>query len=68
MPDNKICYHPYTTREVMGGMATGDRICNDCGALLSPAELKEAHDAARAAKKNQPPKKVSEPEGMERPE
>lgn len=51
----EICYHEHTTREVMGGIATGDRICDKCGALLSPAELKEARDAARAAKKTKPP-------------
>ena len=58
MAENKICYHPHTTREVMGGIATGDRICDDCRALLSPAELKEAHAAARCKEKQSSKKKL----------
>ncbi len=55
----EICYHIHTTREVMGGIATGDRICDKCRALLSPAELKEAHAAHLVVKQNQPLKEVS---------
>lgn len=64
---DKICYHKHTVREVVGGMSTDDRICTECGALLSRQELKEARAAEAAAKKNQTPIRVFEPEDREHP-
>jgi hypothetical protein len=46
MADKNNCPHKHTTKEVMSGMKTGDRVCRDCGATFSDLdELVEAQKA-----------------------
>lgn len=60
--NKEICCHETVTREIVLGMASGDKKCVKCGDLFaSPAELKEARVVALEAKKSQTPKEVSSP-------
>lgn len=46
------CEHTSTSKEYYLGSDTGDRICNDCGEVFSPAELERLRAAREAARAN----------------